>query len=539
MQPRPNRRTVHLCVSPSQVLALAIASAVTVAFLSLSVVHRNGKPSNATGNISKQNFLQRSPGVDNDPPPAAKRPAGLKDSASIKERSSTPSEKFPSDVVNSDVAVAARTAQETSDIPFHFVVSSDCSSYQRWQVLTQIQSARSVEQHGKYTWIVSGCPDLNSYVDNGPAVDPDLVSSEIIKKDVADHFGPRERGSVISYSSSVMVDVPNVHFSPDYSDMSLYGGLYADGKVKRTFVGKNGKTQYGNYGNKYKFNNKPNGLRHWSDVHFKNQPFYDELIVLIDPDFLFLATFDLPADLTVTPGQPAAAKYGLGAQWLDFNRTAICGEGSPCMQTTLRDVRKHYAAGPPYVIHSQDVLRLATFWSSFVPPIYDQYPLLYAEMYAYSAAAAHLELPHSLINGLYTGCMIQWPSDIDTKQKSALKASADRFKDSIVANTANDDGASSCFLAPYRPPPLLHLCSRYEMRVGKANSSEKTYFFKKRKVDHSILDCENDGFWPFLDEEIKVKAETGNEEWNALAICTMLRAINYARVQHCGSAGDV
>ena len=43
--------------------------------------------------------------------------------------------------------------------------------------------------------------------------------------------------------------------------MSVYGGPYADGKKKRTFVGRNGKVQRGNFGNTYKFNNKPNGLK--------------------------------------------------------------------------------------------------------------------------------------------------------------------------------------------------------------------------------------------------------------------------------------
>jgi hypothetical protein len=39
----------------------------------------------------------------------------------------------------------------------HIVCSSDCSTYQRWQVITQVQSARAVQQAGNYTWLVSGC----------------------------------------------------------------------------------------------------------------------------------------------------------------------------------------------------------------------------------------------------------------------------------------------------------------------------------------------------------------------------------------------
>ena len=39
---------------------------------------------------------------------------------------------------------------------FHFIVSSDCTSYQRWETLTQLHSAQSVHQCGRFTWIVSG-----------------------------------------------------------------------------------------------------------------------------------------------------------------------------------------------------------------------------------------------------------------------------------------------------------------------------------------------------------------------------------------------
>jgi hypothetical protein len=53
---------------------------------------------------------------------------------------------------------------------------------------------------------------------------------------------------------------PHVHFSPDYSDMSMYGGPFADGKNKRTYLNRQGKVVHSNYGNTYKFNNKPNGV---------------------------------------------------------------------------------------------------------------------------------------------------------------------------------------------------------------------------------------------------------------------------------------
>ena len=39
---------------------------------------------------------------------------------------------------------------------FHFIISSDCTSYQRWETLVQLHSAQAIHQCGRFTWIVSG-----------------------------------------------------------------------------------------------------------------------------------------------------------------------------------------------------------------------------------------------------------------------------------------------------------------------------------------------------------------------------------------------
>ena len=143
--------------------------------------------------------------------------------------------------------------------------------------------------------------------------------------------------------------------------------------------------------------NKPSGLKHWSDEDAESSFDKDanEAIVLVDPDFIFMKKFDV--NITATPGSPAGAYYGLGEQWLGFNLTRICGADSLCAKTTQKMAKeKGLSTGPPYIIHSADVNRLATRWKELVPPIYEEYPLLYAEMFAYSAAAADLDLPHTL-----------------------------------------------------------------------------------------------------------------------------------------------
>eukprot|EP00957_Ditylum_brightwellii_P100044 7624418-Ditylum_brightwellii.AAC.1 len=92
--------------------------------------------------------------------------------------------------------------------------------------------------------------------------------------------------------------------------MSVYGGPYADGSKKRVYVNpQNGKTTPSNYGNDYKFNNKPNSLQHWAEyLHEAGLDQKNEAIVHIDPDFLFLKKFAFPDSVDApSPGKPVAA----------------------------------------------------------------------------------------------------------------------------------------------------------------------------------------------------------------------------------------
>ena len=61
--------------------------------------------------------------------------------------------KDSNNVVTSNINNGASDDGKNS---FHFIVSSDCTSYQRWEILTQLHSAQSIQQCGRFTWIVSG-----------------------------------------------------------------------------------------------------------------------------------------------------------------------------------------------------------------------------------------------------------------------------------------------------------------------------------------------------------------------------------------------
>jgi len=458
-------------------------------------------------------------------------------------------------------AKAAHKETTHSDKPtFHFVVSSDCSPFQRWQVLTQMHSAIDVGITGRYTWIMSGCPadgvsnvKANKRQNNKSkphGQDGSLLSRSSVLADVQRNF-PHLCGESVMLDTPVdptqSLSCPSVHFSPDFSDMSIYGGPYADGKKRRFYVNSKNQTKYSDYGNTYYFMNKPSGLKHWSDddtvTSFDKDA--NEAIVLIDPDFIFMKKFELPENVTATPGSPAGAHYGLGDQWLTFNLTKICGAASLCAQTTSKVAKeKGLSTGAPYIIHAHDVNALATRWKELVPPIYDEYPLLYAEMYAYSAAAADLDLPHTLTDKLFTGCMVPWPrnSGIET-----VRPVAERFIDSFDSPSIGDvllpdEGVRSCFTDDLGQPPLLHYCKRYPFRLNNGTQ----LVIAKRRVPHDSVDCHGDDDDDDEEEEALLPWQDGDitpspkgfqrykeELWNALGVCAIIRGVAFAKKQGC------
>ena len=163
------------------------------------------------------------------------------------------------------------------------------------------------------------------------------------------------------------------------------------------------------------FYNKPWGVKHWL-AHAEPKVSDSIVVALIDPDMIFLRPItskirgqpnnilsqnmkeeDLMDKIKL--GYPVSQLYGLGAPWTNdthllFNRTKICGIDSPCLETKRRFGGDHYAVGPPYIMVKADMIRLTNTWTLFVKRVFDGYPHLLAEMYAYSMAAAHEKLPH-------------------------------------------------------------------------------------------------------------------------------------------------
>lgn len=219
----------------------------------------------------------------------------------------------------------------SSEGEIHIVFSTDCSFFQDWQSLLVFHTALQAKQKGKVTRIASGCNEEQQQT---------LVA---LYKKLYPQYG--------------------VYFTPDFK---------RDAKTKK----------------KYDFYNKPYGLHHW--LQHADPPVPDgTVVILIDPDMIILRPLSLqvagyPTLLKlpsyteqdyppafVGKGHAAAQIYGLGAPWAtaskNFNRTHVCGVGSPCLEVQRLEGEKFYSVGPPYLVEKSDLLRLTNSWTSFVP----------------------------------------------------------------------------------------------------------------------------------------------------------------------------
>mmetsp|Transcript_26744 Transcript_26744/g.25617 ORF Transcript_26744/g.25617 Transcript_26744/m.25617 type:complete len:512 (-) Transcript_26744:103-1638(-) len=367
----------------------------------------------------------------------------------------------------------------------HVVFSTDCSFYQDWQTLVVFHSAMAVGQKGEITRIASGCDEAKKN-----------ILLELYLK-----LFPRY----------------HVHFTPDFK---------VDKKTKK----------------KYEFYNKPYGVEHWlSNTQILNFT----VIAIIDPDMIFVRslTVNLKEDnmilmdgkeevpSIIEKGHPVSQLYGLGAPWAgstskNFNRTNVCGENSPCLKVTSSFGQKHYSVGPPYMVEKSDLIKLTKSWVAFVPRVHERYPELLAEMFAYSMAAAHEDLPHfQLLNYMVSNTFAdeegwQW---IDALGDDVCIPPVISKEDSVINGGVN----RSRYYPQRGMPTFVHYCQFF--RIGELG-------FHKRRLKESILNCD----FPLLvdppldigkthyknrDGEI-VKLSPKQARRNAFALCVIHRSIN-------------
>ena len=332
--------------------------------------------------------------------------------------------------------------QDKNNVRYHLIFSTDCSPYQHWQSYLVYYTAMKVRQPGRVTRIASGCKDDEA-------------------KAMTAWFDTHIQGMSSRFG---------LHMTPYFSGVK----------------GDNGEAV-----GDYKFFNKPFGLRHWMEnaQHLDRDRDSNDIVILIDPDMALLrpitGDFSVEAETVISPrrqnhklgtavvhGLPFAQTYGLGAQWERFDLEKITGPNSPAMEVSQDDGALYFPAGPPYLATVKDMYAIALHWTEFAPHVYDQYPHLLAEMYAFCIAAAHLGLKHQLVDSLMVS---------NTEAVSEGWSLIDSIPPEDVC-----EFAKSLDHTRHPVPSVVHLCQRYT--VGEE------WFFGKRKVPEDIYKCETPRF---------------------------------------------
>jgi hypothetical protein len=313
------------------------------------------------------------------------------------------------------------------DNPRYFMVfSTSCSPFQNWQSIAFFHFAKKVNQPGNVTRIVSGC-----------------------KPEQADALRAEHAKFIAPLSPSF-----SLHVTPDFG-------------VK----------------DNTKYWNKPNGLLDWmtNDLGFPDRAheYNNDIIIILDPDMMLLRPITHKFDTIdtawvsdkqgnkVVHGTPVAQAYGFGAGWLTSlkgNLSYVVGPDSPALNVGVKQANDYYPAGPPYLATGKDMFDIATHWVKFLPRLHEIFPKFMAEMHAYSAAAAHLELPHQLAKGFML-------SDV-----GAVHSEAMGFLDDVTR-------ADACLpdLPQRKLPFVMHFCQRYAL--GR-------WFFSKYKLNEEYFECD-------------------------------------------------
>ena len=388
------------------------------------------------------------------------------------------------------------TTTVTAD-KFHLVFSTGCTTYQDWQSYVFFYFAMVSEQTGDVTRVASGCKPQEA-----------VILQEQFDSQI-ESMSPRF----------------HLHITSDYS-----------------CIGDNRKP--------YTFFNKPMGLRHWMENGLgmpQNTQHNDTIFVILDPDQIILRPFVAdytheqevfrPSALNFTKiarGQPMAAGYAFGSRWkaqIDIRGILpnSTGPPSPVETWTERDVAENYVVGPPYVAVGVDMYTIVKTWAEFVVPVYKQTDGAFlAEMFAYSVAARHLNLPHRIsqtfmISDPTVGMESAWKTWIDGKESQQVCAQ------------------------DFQPMPhVFHFCQRYFLGP---------FFFGKRKLPKGkegvFFSCEH----PLMEEpptniadlykssvtpdgeEHDLTVHSGRIIRMAFALCQIIPRINQAAIyfkqQHC------
>lgn len=333
---------------------------------------------------------------------------------------------------------------------YHVLFSTSCNAQMHWESYVLFYHAMKIKQPGNVTRLLAGCPDK----------DWQLTFHEKHIQPMSPNF--------------------HVHLTPDFSHIKHHG------RMKQM----------------YKYLNKPHSLRHWLEnvlgysanedgSVLPNSKYDDDIVFLIDPDMILLQplTHDFrgskyenviwvegeealsksPDSKVVRHGHPFSQQDGyLSSSWVDLDIAEITlNASSPALSISKRDGPLHWNSGPPYILTARDAYRAARLWTEYVPRVHKQFPELFAEMYGYVIATAHLNLSHTFVKSLVVSTTI-------TRNREGW-ALVDQLPDESVCPFPEATALKGGLFA-------LHYCKRY--LLGRRT------FWSKYRVRKDILECE-------------------------------------------------
>ncbi|CEG46306.1 uncharacterized protein PHALS_02714 [Plasmopara halstedii] len=396
-----------------------------------------------------------------------------------------------------------RPGQEGSE-DLHFVFTTSCEPSQDWQSEALAQSFARVGQQGTLTRIVSGCSD-------------DALKNLLRRtKKSSPHL--------------------QIHVTRDFRSLPIFKEA---GNEKENASTPDDYTPY----------NKPFGLRDW--LESANPPVREEIIVILDPDFLFIREFavntggrvtsahdvdsgDYERDAEVIEGLRQYKRFfvysgsrsnvrdtvvdgvAVAQRWSEYlgttafdNSSDICPE---CANVTKRDATEFFAVGPPYAITRRDLAQFIDDYCNMTVSKRDQMNREHwmSEMLGYSLAAAKHNVKHTTFDNLALGNK----ADDYTGFVNLLKGNP--CEDPILPLTQGE------------VPPLLHGCHSYESDDDRGLK----WIFYKQLMPNNLFACDS---WLLASPPSSVwtLAKRSRDERNMLeayGLCTSIKVFNQALV---------
>eukprot|EP01065_Artemidia_motanka_P010763 TRINITY_DN15762_c0_g1_i1.p1 TRINITY_DN15762_c0_g1~~TRINITY_DN15762_c0_g1_i1.p1 ORF type:complete len:507 (+),score=167.50 TRINITY_DN15762_c0_g1_i1:62-1522(+) len=398
------------------------------------------------------------------------------------------------DFVGTEPPPSPAPARTPPALRMHVVFSTACNAFFHWQAQTVLWTAlQTMGESANFTLIVVGC-------DAGGVPDENLTHSTHQK----------EQEKVVPPEAWVRLVAPphfRVHFAPSCPQAKSFPWY-----------------------------NKPWSFLHW----FQETSPREDVVVILDPDQFFLTGLEEPrgsaAALTtvsaaaqrevtgvVAPHRAVAQQYGFGSSWFQF-RDATCPAGSLCRSANESYATDYFSVGPPLMVHSSDARSL--LWFEYMQPVLaqDGGRDILADMWAYSMAAAHLDVPHQrydhfmVSNTRADGEGWQWVDELKTmscRDPGPFLATARRLPTVLHAASHAKVG--------YPPIPA----DRHGYDIEEHPLGGDLWNFHKGHVPAEFLDCDQPLLVRPPDDLFNVQTETlGRRE--AFFVCLYTFVVNGA-----------